>query len=116
MVTFDEDGNSKAIKTTIAESIEKPLDDTFDHDAAVEALMVRLTQVRDRLTGRLAGLPDDQTLREHLRTLRPETLRTLRDSGAWDTMIVGGEEVDIDIFYRPEPQLTPEPKVLLSRN
>lgn len=116
MVTFDDDGNSKAIKATIAESIEAPLDDSFDTEAAVEALMVRLTQVRDRLTGRLADLPDDRTLREHLRTLRPETLRTLRDSGAWDTMIVGGEEVDIDIFYRPEPQLTPEPKVLLSRN
>ena len=78
--------------------------------------MVRLRQIRDRLTGRLAGLPDDDTLRAHLRTLRPETLRTLLDSGAWDTMIVGGEEVDIDIFYRPDPAAVPEPKVLLSRH
>lgn len=105
MVTFDDDGNSRAIKATIAESIAALLDPAFDTDAAVEGLMVRLRQIRDRLTGRIAGLPDDDTLREHLRTLRPETLRTLVDSGPWDTMIVGGEEVDIDIFYRPEQQL-----------
>ncbi|GAA0905871.1 hypothetical protein GCM10009557_81100 [Virgisporangium ochraceum] len=115
MVTFDEDGNSKAIKATIAESIEAPFDPAFDTEAAVDGLMARLGQIRDRLTGRLAGLPDDDTLRAHLRTLRPETLRTLLDSGAWDTVIVGGEEVDIDIFYRPDPQAAPEPRVVLSR-
>ena len=115
MVTFDEDGNSKAIKATIAESIEAPLDGSFDAGAAIDGLMVRLGQIRDRLTGRLAGLPDDGTLRTHLRTLRPETLRTLLDSGAWDTVIVGGEEVDIDIFYRPDRQAAPAPKVALSR-
>jgi 2-polyprenyl-6-methoxyphenol hydroxylase-like FAD-dependent oxidoreductase len=112
MVTFDEDGNSKAIKATIADSIEAPLDAGFDTGTAVEGLMERLLQIRDRLTGRLADLPDDDTLRAHLRTLRPETLRTLVDSGPWDTMIVGGEEVDIDIFYRPDPQATPDERVL----
>jgi pSer/pThr/pTyr-binding forkhead associated (FHA) protein len=115
MVAIDDDGGSKAIKAIIADSIETPHDPSFDIDAAVEGLMERLTQIRDRLTGRLPGLPDDDTLREHLSTMRPETLRTLLDSGAWDTVIVGGEEVDIDIFYRPEPQPTHEPKVLLSR-
>ena len=47
-------------------------------------------------------MPDDATLREHLGKLRSETLRTLLTSGAWDTLIVGGEEVDIDIFYRQD--------------
>jgi len=112
MVTFDEDGVSKAIKATIADSIEAPLDADFVTDAAVEGLMERLQQIRGRLTGRLADLPDDDTLRDHLRTLRPETLRTLADSGPWDTVIVGGEEVDIDIFYRPDPQISPDERVL----
>jgi hypothetical protein len=103
MVAFDEDGNAKAIKGIIADSIAAPLDEAADLDGIVEGLMERLIQVRGRLTGRIPDLPDDETLRTHLRTLRPETLRTLLDSGAWDTVIVGGEEVDIDIFYRPDP-------------
>ena len=50
-----------------------------------------------------------------LRGMKAETLRTMLVSGAWDTLVVGGEEVDIDIFYRPDPQEPSEPKVLLSR-
>ena len=64
-----------------------------------------------RLAPRMAGLPDEETLRTHLDTLESGTLRTLRESGLWDTLIVGGEEVDIDIFYQPEPSAprTPPP-------
>jgi hypothetical protein len=52
-------------------------------------------------------MPDDAVLRNHLRTLRSETVRTLLVSGAWDTLTVGGEEVDIDIFYRQDSPVAP---------
>jgi len=106
MVTSDEDGVSRAIKDKIAESFTAA--DT-DRDADIDALMGKLRAIRDRLAARLPGLPDDAQLRAHLSTLRSETLRTLVASGEWDTLIVGGEEVDIDIFYRPEPEARPEP-------
>ena len=64
--------------------------------------MDRMRAIRDRLAPRLPGLPDDEELRVHLSALAPATLRTLRESGAWDTLIVGGEEVDIDIFYQQD--------------
>ncbi|MGW2778603.1 hypothetical protein ACWC4C_40010 [Streptomyces olivaceoviridis] len=54
--------------------------------------------IRDRLATRLPCLPDDEELRAHLSALAPATLRTLQVSGAWDTLIVGGEEADIGIF------------------
>jgi hypothetical protein len=47
-------------------------------------------------------MPGDEELRAHLAALTPETLRTLRASGARDTLIVGGEEVDIDLFYQSD--------------
>ena len=59
--------------------------------------------IRGRLASRIPDLPDDTTLREHLRQLQAATLRTLLAGGQWDTANVGGEEVDIDIFYRPDP-------------
>jgi hypothetical protein len=49
----------------------------------------------------------DAFLMEHLGTLKSETLRTLLESGAWDTITVGGEEVDIDILYRPDRPASP---------
>ncbi len=58
--------------------------------------------IRDRLAPRLPGLPGDEVLRAHLSTLAPATLRTLERSGAWDTLIVGGEEADIDLFYQSD--------------
>jgi hypothetical protein len=71
--------------------------------------MDRLRQIRERLAPRIPGMPDDATLRRHLRGLKAETLRALLVSGAWDTLIMGGEEVDIDLFYRQDP-----PDVLVS--
>ncbi|MGW3939638.1 hypothetical protein [Streptomyces phaeochromogenes] len=36
--------------------------------------------------------------------------RTLLESGAWDTLIVGGEEADIDLFYQTDaPVYVPRP-------
>lgn len=100
MVTTDDHGVSCAVKDKIAKSIEDATEGSLDRDADVDALMRRLRGIRDRLSPRLAGMPDDATLRDHLRVLKDETVRTLLASGAWDTAAVGGEEVDVDMFYR----------------
>ncbi|MEV0618860.1 FHA domain-containing protein [Nonomuraea sp. NPDC050404] len=115
MVTTDGQGVTRAIKDQIAQGIEEAAapDAISDvsRDADLDTLMDRVRQIRDRLAPRIPGMPDDATLRGHLRGLKAETLRTLLISGAWDTLIMGGEEVDIDIFYRQDP-----PDVLVSKN
>ncbi|AWW35858.1 MULTISPECIES: FHA domain-containing protein [Streptomyces] len=104
MVTTDEVGVTRAIKDIIARSMG-------EDGAAAEAevgrpdldlLMDRMRAIRERLAPRLPGMPDDEELYSHLSTLAPSTLRTLQESGAWDTLIVSGEEADIDIFYQSE--------------
>lgn len=100
MITTDENGVGQAIKDRIARSIEECAAAEPDREADIDALMEQLRAIRERLAPRIAGMPDDETLRRHLGSLGSETLRTLRDSGPWDTVTVGGEEVDIDIFYR----------------
>jgi hypothetical protein len=109
MITTDENGVSCAIKEKIAQSIEESEGKDLDRDADTDALMERLRGIRARLASRVPGMPDDSTLRKHLATLNSDTLRTLLESGAWDTLIVGGEEVDIDIFYQQDSPATPAP-------
>ncbi|MFJ8350233.1 FHA domain-containing protein [Streptomyces sp. NPDC094153] len=125
MVTTDEHGDTCAIKDTIAQSIEAAAPDAPNtpngaadkaDEADLDAFMDRLREIRDRLSPRVPGMPDDATLRDHLRKLKPETVHTLLASGAWDTLTVGGEEVDIDIFYRqissPAPVMKqPDPRL-----
>src|SRR4029450_1927451 len=106
-VTSDEDGVSRAIKDKIAESFTDAGD--LDRGADIDVLMGKLRGIRDRLSARLPGLPDDAQLRAHLETLRSETLRTLVASGEWDTLIVGGAEGDIHIFYQPETEAPAAP-------
>lgn len=109
MVTTDEHGDSRAIKDVIAQSVEEAAPEGPDGEADIDAFMDRLREIRDRLSPRVPGMPDDTALRGHLRKLRRETLRTLLVSGAWDTLTVGGEEVDVDIFYRQDPDPLPAP-------
>jgi hypothetical protein len=104
MVTADKDGNFRAIKNIIAQGIAEGEEGAFDQDADIEALMARLTQIRDRLAKRIAGLPDDATLQAHLETLSGPLIHTLLISDQWDTANVGGEEVDID-WLLEGPQL-----------
>lgn len=59
-----------------------------------------MTAIRERLAPRLPGMPTD--VRARLSTVAPATLRTLWESGAWDTLIVGDEEADIDLFHRDD--------------
>ncbi|MFI5497012.1 FHA domain-containing protein [Actinoplanes sp. NPDC051859] len=101
MVTTDEQGNTQAIKDAMAPGTVAA--DESGKQADIDELMNRLRDVRSRLASRIADLPDDATLRAHLAGLQATTLRTMLASGPWDTANVGGEEVDIDIFYRPEP-------------
>ncbi|MFF0426587.1 FHA domain-containing protein [Streptomyces sp. NPDC004520] len=109
MITTDENGVSRAIKEKIAQSIEEAEGKDLERDADIDALMERLRGIRDRLAPRVPGMPDDATLRNHLETLGSSTLRTLWESGAWDTLMVGGEEVDIDIFYQQAVPAAPDP-------
>jgi FHA domain len=96
MVTADEEGNFRAIKDIIAQGIADGEGGAFDRDADLEALLLRLAGIRDRLAPRVKGLPDDAALRTHLESLDGPLLHTLLVSGPWDTASVGGEEVDID--------------------
>ncbi|POX62827.1 FHA domain-containing protein [Streptomyces sp. Ru62] len=121
MVTTDERGVTRAIKDIIDSSMESTAGPAAaalapssasasggagspvpsgSAEADLAILLDRMRAIRDRLATRLPGLPDDEELRAHLSALAPATLRTLQESGAWDTLIVGGEEADIDIFYQ----------------
>ena len=96
MVTADEEGNFRAIKDIIAQGIDEGEEGAFDRDADLEALLLRLAGIRDRLAPRVKGMPDDAALRTHLESLDGPLLHTVLVSGPWDTASVGGEEVDID--------------------
>ncbi|WP_055565680.1 FHA domain-containing protein [Streptomyces atriruber] len=99
MVATEGDGETVAIKDVIEQSITEAAEQPLDREADLEALLDQLRAIRERLAPRIAGMPDDDRLRTHLETLRSETLYTLLRSRPWDTQTVGGEEVDIDIFY-----------------
>ncbi len=122
MVTADDTGDFRAIKDIIAQGIAEGDEGTFDADADREALLARLIQIRERLAPRIAGMPDDDTLRAHLDSLGGPLIHTLLVSGPWDTTNVGGEEVDVDWLLEgpqqeqaatpgppPSPPATPHP-------
>ncbi|MCF3961602.1 FHA domain-containing protein [Streptomyces fuscigenes] len=120
MVTTDDLGATRAIRDVIAGSMEQgprdpqsPGDPALAPEAAgtdLDTLLTRMRAVRERLAPRLPGMPTDEELYDHLHTLAPSTLRTLQESGAWDTLIVGGEEADIDLFYQSDvPVFVPRP-------
>ncbi|MEV2233082.1 FHA domain-containing protein [Streptomyces phaeochromogenes] len=104
MVTTDERGVTRAIKDIIADSMEggRGVAEADAERSDLDLLLDRMRAIRDRLAPRLPGMPSDEELRSHLSTLAPSTLRSLQESGAWDTLIVGGEEADIDIFYQSD--------------
>ncbi|MFE2889547.1 FHA domain-containing protein [Streptomyces graminifolii] len=98
MVTTDDQGVTWAIKDIIDHGIDGIAEEP-DREADTATLLARMGAIRDRLAHRLPGMPDDEAILERLRTLESRTLRMLVLSGAWDTLTMGGEEVDIDIFY-----------------
>ncbi|MEU6311483.1 FHA domain-containing protein [Streptomyces sp. NPDC047014] len=128
MVTTDEQGVTRAIRDVIADSVHRPRGTApeggqeggpdvapeggpYEGQSGTEALLARMTAIRERLAPRLPGTPTDDKLRAHLAKLAPATVRTLLESGAWDTLIVGGEEADIDLFYQSDsPVYVPRPE------
>ncbi len=110
MVTTDDAGNPLPIKDLIARGITEGEQGAFDQAADLGAYLQRLTQTRGRLAPRLDGLPDDDTLRAHLERLPGPLLHTLLVSDSWDTVNVGGEEVDVDwLLDAPRPARTAQP-------
>ncbi|MFG2341269.1 FHA domain-containing protein [Streptomyces yangpuensis] len=110
MVTTDDQGVTRAIRDVIARSAEPGGAAGAPDGSDLDVLLDRMAEIRDRLAPRLPGLPTDGELRTHLATIAPATVRTLRESGAWDTLIVGGEEADIDLFYQSDsPVYVPRP-------
>ena len=88
--------DSQGVLHPISRRIEAGLKGPFDAAADLEQLCVRAAELRSRLSGRLAGLPTVQALRERLQAASAQTLRVLVESGEWITGSVGGEEVDLD--------------------
>jgi hypothetical protein len=105
MVSDDDDGTVKAIKDIIGRSFITH-SEVSDSDASLrlESLISRIQGIRDRLSGRVPGMPDDDLIERHLKKIKDETIHTLLASGPWETLSVGGEEVDIDIFYGTDSQ------------
>jgi hypothetical protein len=96
MVTTGPAGDDHAIKDVIARGITEGDEGAFDAQADFSALMQRITQTRDRLGERIPGMPDDATLHAHLQRLPAPLVHALLVSDAWDSVNVGGEEVDVD--------------------
>jgi 2-polyprenyl-6-methoxyphenol hydroxylase-like FAD-dependent oxidoreductase len=116
MVTTDDTGTPCAIKNkikTVLVERENKVFDKFAKDADVNLLMSRLRHIRSRLSRRMSGLPDDETLRHHLSALDGETLRALVVSDPWDTFSTGGEEVDVDLLFS---HWSGDPARILQRN
>ena len=99
MVTTDDTGTPCAIKNKIKKALVDSQSGMSSKDADLDQLMWRLRHIRSRLSRRMSGLPDDDTLRSHLSTLDGETLRALVVSDPWDTFSTGGEEVDVDLLF-----------------
>jgi 2-polyprenyl-6-methoxyphenol hydroxylase-like FAD-dependent oxidoreductase len=99
MTTLDELGQPVAIKDRIADAIRDHRgSDPARREADLDELLLRLGELKARLAGRMADLPGDAELRDHLSGLDDLTLRTAVDSGPWDTASTGGEEVDVDFL------------------
>jgi 2-polyprenyl-6-methoxyphenol hydroxylase-like FAD-dependent oxidoreductase len=112
MIGTDSHGTPYAIKAKIKEAIiEVEGEQLNNKDSDIDTLMDRLSKIRNSLKGRISPLPNDDALRTILTDLEPATLRTLVVSKSWDTVNVGGEEVDVDLlFEEPELSVLPEPK------
>ena len=110
MVATDADGKSRAVKALIAQGIAEGEQGAFDKETDLRTLLRRMRRIRRRLEPRLQGIPPEPALRAHLEQLSGATLHTLAVSGAWDTINVGGEEVDVEwLFATPDAPQGPEP-------
>ncbi len=105
MARPDADGAPEPISHVIARS----LDDHRPRAELVGEAMTRLRGVRDRLRGRLEGLPEDADLWPMVAAMEDEALRVVVGSGAWETVRSGGEEVDVTRLFRSTAPPVPVP-------
>lgn len=109
MTATDATGKTRSVKDLIAQGITEGEQGAFDAESDLRTLLRRMRRIRRRLEPRLQGLPDEKALRKHLERLSGSTLHTLAMSGAWDTVNVGGEEVDVEwLFAAPDAPATVE--------
>ena len=94
------EGNTYAIKDKISESIFTGENDQLNKLTDLEILLVRLEKIKQRLQSKVNNLPTQKQLRQHLNILKAETLRTLVQSDAWNTQLMAGAEVDVDILCK----------------
>ena len=100
MTAIDSEGNTYAIKDKISESIFTGENDQLNKLTDLEILLVRLEKIKQRLQSKVNNLPTQKQLRQHLNILKAETLRTLVQSDAWNTQLMAGAEVDVDILCK----------------
>jgi hypothetical protein len=125
MVVTTDIGKQRPISALIGEAIS-PRRSAVSPAQFAESFFKKLVSIRDRLSARLPGMPDDAALRKIVSSIDPETLKVLVHSRPWDTYNAGGDEVEIDQLYNvssaeptsrpvvnvrhaPLPQLVPEP-------
>ena len=99
MVTTNAQGEPLPINQKIHQALKIRSCGRNEKVDTLNEMMLRLCQVRHRLSKRIAGMPKDEFLRQHLSTLSLSTLRVMLHSGAWDTAQTGGEEVNASEFH-----------------
>jgi len=99
MTETDSEGCTVAIKQKIADAITAKENGDLNKQVDVDTLMNRLIQIKQGLRQRIHGFPDDETLRKHLNCLNASTLRVLVMSNRWNTVLMAGEEIDVDLLF-----------------
>jgi hypothetical protein len=66
-----------------------------------------MISVRNRLRDRLPDPPHDEAIERLISSTDPKLLKVLALSGGWPTQAVGGEDVEVDMFF-PADSATPK--------
>lgn len=100
MVITEPDGTLRAIKDKIQDAINESKDKNYDRDADMNELISRLIEIKNRLQGRIIGiLPNKDDLSKLVANIDDETLRILVASNQWNTNVMSGEEVNVDLLF-----------------
>ena len=107
MFNVHEDRQISAVADDISEALSSKGDPSSDY---ADIFARRMIDARNRLAGRCpSDLPDERAIRRLVESADPQLLKVLIASEPWPTRAVGGEEVDIDLFF---PQKVPaEPSI-----
>jgi hypothetical protein len=91
MIAADRSGTVIPIQQIIGDSCRNPRKEDFRTE-----FLNRIRTKRNRLDGRLDNLPEDSKLEKLFSKIDDETLQVLVDSQVWNTVSMGGEEVDVE--------------------